>query len=250
MTAISPYLELAALLRRGCPASLATVVSSSDPHLLPGTALLFTGEDSSLSIHPELDALLAADTQRLLAEERSEVLAYHTPSGDVEIFVESFLPPQQLIIVGAVHVAIALSKIAKLLGYKVTLVDPRGVFATAERFPEADRIIVDWPEDAFQQIEINMSTSIAVLTHDPKLDLPALLLALNSEARYVGMIGSRSTAAQRKAGLAAMGATKAQLSRIHSPVGLNIGARTPAEIALSAMAEIVAVRRRGASSPS
>ncbi len=245
MTAVSsPYLELATLLRRGRPASLATVINSSDPHFLPGSHFLFTGEDSSLSIHPSLDALLAADTQRLLVEERSEVLAYHTSSGDVEMFVESFLPPQQLIIVGAVHVAITLSKIAKLLGYKVTLVDPRGVFATAERFPEADCIIVDWPEDAFKQLNINMSASVVVLTHDAKLDSPALLLALNSEARYVGMIGSRATAAQRKADLAAMGVTEAQLAHIHSPVGLNIGAKTPAEIAVAIIAEIIAERRK------
>jgi len=206
--------------------------------LIPGD-----GSPTIGSIHPDLDALVLADAARLLALERSETVTYEIGGERVEVFIESFPPPQQLIIMGAVHVAVSLARLAKMLGFRVTVVDPRGVFATRERFPEADRLLVEWPQDAFNLLDINSSTYVVVLTHDPKLDLPALVWALNSEARYVGAIGSRSTTQQRKADLAEMGATEEQLARIHAPIGLNIGALTPAEIAVAIMAEIVAVRR-------
>lgn len=246
----SPYAALAALLRNGQSASLATVVTSAVEGVLPGLKLLRPREGTAVgSIHPDLDARVAADAERFLLEERSQIVAYTMLAGPVEVFLESFPPPMQLVIVGAVHVAIPLTNLGKMLGYRVTVVDPRGAFATAERFPHADKVICEWPEDAFPLITLTPSTYVAVLTHDPKLDLPALMAALNSDARYVGLIGSRATVAERKAELAQMGATQEQLARIHAPIGLNIGARTPAEIALSVMAEIVAVRRRGASSP-
>ena len=130
-----------------------------------------------------------------------------------------------------------------MLGYRVTVIDPREVFATRARFPEADSLLVEWPEDALPKLDVNASTSIATLTHDPKLDLPALRLAINSPARYVGALGSRKTHSERREELARMGATEEQLDRIHAPVGLRIGARTPTEIALAIMAEIVAARR-------
>ena len=171
------------------------------------------------------------------------MLPYDTPLGRWEVFIESFAPPQHLVIVGAVHVAIPLCRMAKLLGYRVTVMDPRGVFATPARFPEADRLLVEWPQDGFPMLDINRGTSVVVLTHDPKLDLPALTHALNSDARYIGAIGSRTTTEQRKEELAQMGATPEQIARLHAPIGLRIGSRTPAEIALSIMAEVVAVRR-------
>jgi xanthine dehydrogenase accessory factor len=149
-----------------------------------------------------------------------------------------------LVILGAVHVSITLAKLAKMLGYRVTVIDPRGAFATRERFPDANRLIVDWPEDAFGEVTLNRSTSVVVLTHDAKLDLPALQIALGSQARYIGAIGSRTTTDERKAELSRMGVTGEQLARLHSPIGLRIGARTPAEIAVSIMAEIVAERRK------
>ena len=243
--ASSVYSQLAEIVRQGRAASLATVVKSDTGEIPVGAKLLLPGggSEQSGSIHPELDGTLMADAGRLLADERSETIAYEAPGGTVEVFIQSFPPPQQVVIVGAVHVAIPLAKIAKMLGYEVTVTDPRGVFAAPARFPEADRLIVEWPEDAFKQIELNTSTSVVVLTHDPKLDLPATLAALQSPARYVGAIGSRTTTAQRKIDLADMGASEEQLARLHSPIGLKIGSRTPAEIALSIMAEIVATRR-------
>src|SRR4051812_31535279 len=194
------YSTVADMVRQGRAVSLATVGESQTAGIPLGAKLLLPGDGSAHdgSIHPEVDRLVAADTQRLLADERSETIAYETPGGTVEVFIQSFPPPQQVVIVGAVHVAIPLSKIAKLLGYGVTVIDPREVFATAARFPEADRLVVEWPEEAFEQIELNTSTSVVVLTHDPKLDLPATFAALQSPARYVGAIGSRSTTAQRK----------------------------------------------------
>jgi xanthine dehydrogenase accessory factor len=127
-----------------------------------------------------------------------------------------------------------------MLGYHVTVVDARGLLATAERFPMADRLMVEWPDDAMNSLGLDSSTSVVVLTHDPKFDIPALNTALNSPACYVGAIGSRSTHRQRLDTLRGEGATDEQLARIHAPIGLNIGAQTPAEIALAIMAEIVA----------
>jgi len=232
------------MVREGRAASLATVVKSEAAEAPVGAKLLH-GDGSELlgSIHAELDGDIAWAARRLLGEERSETIAYRFTGGTVEVFIQTFPPPQQVIIVGAVHIAIPLSKMAKLMGYGVTVIDPRGVFATAERFPEADRLVVEWPEEAFKQLELNMSTSVVVLTHDPKLDLPATFAALQSPARYVGAIGSRGTTAQRKIDLAEMGATEEQLARLHSPIGLKIGSRSPAEIALAIMAEVVATRR-------
>lgn len=241
----SPYSTLATLLRNGQPTSLATVITSGVEGIQPGAKLLVPQGGLGLgSIHPAVDASIAADAERFLLEERSQIVSYTLPGGIVEVFIESYPPPQHMVVVGAVHVAIPLTQLGIMLGYRVTVVDPRGAFATHERFPHADRVLVEWPEDAFPTLVLTRNTYVAVLTHDPKLDLPALHAALNSEARYVGFIGSRATVAQRKAELAEMGASDEQLAHLHAPIGLSIGARTPAEIALAIMAEMVAERRR------
>ena len=244
MTSI--YAALAEAIRAGRAVSLATVLSSQVESVQPGTKML-VALDGSLplgSIHPEVDPIIAQDAGPLLLAEVSQTVICGMQEGKIEVFVESFPPPQELIILGAVHVSITLSKLAKMLGYRVTVIDPRGAFATPERFPEVDRLLVEWPEDAFRSVTLNRSTSVVVLTHDAKLDLPALQIALNSAARYVGAIGSRTTTAERKNELVRMGITQEQLLRLHSPIGLRIGARTPAEIAVSIMAEIVAERRK------
>ena len=240
------YGVLAEKVRAGRAVSLATVVSSQVEGLEPGTKMLLSPEDQASigTMHRELDDVLMRDAEKLLNEERSQMLSYEITGGKVEIFIESFPPPQEIVILGAVHVSITLAKLAKMLGYRVSVIDPRGTFATRERFPDADRLIVEWPEDAFSGVILNKSTSVVVLTHDAKLDLPALQIALGSQARYVGAIGSRTTTAERKVELSRMGVTSEQLSRLHSPIGLRIGARTPAEIAVSIMAEIVAERRK------
>lgn len=163
----------------------------------------------------------------------------------VEAFVEVFARPPHLVLVGGVHTAIALSQIGKQLGFRVSIVDPRERFANPERFPNVDEIVLAWPDEALSQLRIDSRTYIAILTHDPKFDEPALLTALARPARYIGAIGSRKTSADRVERLRRQGITPEQLARIRAPIGLDIGARTPEEIALSIAAEIVAVRRGG-----
>ena len=152
------------------------------------------------------------------------------------------LPSPTLIAVGGVHITIALMEFAKTLGYRTVVIDPREAFGSAERFPHVDQLIQAWPQEAFQKIQINRSTAIAMLTHDPKLDDPALKIALPSPAFYVGALGSRTTQAKRRQRLLGEGLSEAQLSRLRGPIGLEIGGRTPEEIALAVMGQIVAAR--------
>ena len=162
----------------------------------------------------------------------------------VEVFIELLAPPPTLIAVGGVHITIALVALAKTLGYRTVVVDPRSAFGSEERFPNVDRLVQRWPEEAFQEIPLTRSTAIAMLTHDPKLDDPALKIALPSPAFYVGALGSKTTHAKRRQRLLEEGLTEELLSRLHGPIGLKIGAGTPEEIALSIMAEIVAARNQ------
>ncbi len=166
-----------------------------------------------------------------------------------EVLVEPLLPPPHLIIVGAVHPAIPLVQMAKTLGFRITIVDPRSRFAERELFPEADQIVVEWPQEAMARLGIDGRSAIAILTHDPKIDDPALAAALNTEAFYVGAIGSRGTHANRVERLEQLGMTADQLQRVHSPIGLDVGGRSPEEMALSILAEMIAVRngRKGGS---
>jgi xanthine dehydrogenase accessory factor len=159
------------------------------------------------------------------------------------VLVETFPPPPHLIVVGAVHTAIPLTTGAKLLGFRVTIVDPRTTFATPERFPDADDLIVEWPDDALPRLRLDCSTYIAVLTHDPKFDDPSVRIALAHPVRYVGALGSQRTQERRRATLREAGVPEEDLQRIRGPIGLPIGARTPGELAISILAEIVAVRR-------
>ena len=161
---------------------------------------------------------------------------------DVEVFVEVISPPPTLIAVGGVHITVALMALAKTLGYRTVVVDPRSAFGNETRFPYVDQLIQSWPQEAFQRIPINRSTAVAMLTHDPKLDDPALKIALPSAAFYVGALGSKTTQAKRRQRLLEDGLTQGQLDRLHGPIGLDIGAGTPEEIAISIMAEIVAAR--------
>jgi len=160
----------------------------------------------------------------------------------IEIFIEVILPPPTLIAVGGVHITIALMALAKTLGYRTVVIDPRSAFGSEARFPHVDQLIQLWPDEAFQQVPPNRSTAIAMLTHDPKLDDPALKIALPSSAFYVGALGSKTTQAKRRQRLLDDGLTEAQLNRLHGPIGLEIGAGTPEEIAMSIMAEIVSAR--------
>ncbi len=177
-----------------------------------------------------------------------------TPSGselarrDGDWFVEPFRRPAHLIIVGAIHIAIPLHRIAKLMGYRVTVIDARAKFATKERFPEADELIVAWPDEAASKLTLDNSAYVVILTHDPKFDLPALRSVLGKDVGYIGAIGSRKTNENRFAALREEGFTEDQLAHVHGPVGLDLGGRGAEETALGIMAEITAVRFGGSGS--
>lgn len=229
------------------PVALATVVGG--PRSLGRKLLVFADGSAEGSLDwPELEARVRPEAARLLAAERSRTVTF-PDLGDAEVFVEAFPPPPTLLIFGGVHVGVALARLAKLLGFRVRVVDARGKFATPERFPDADEIAIAHAEDYLSRAQITGSTYVAVLTHDPKLDDPAIILSLRSPARYVGAIGSRKTNEARLARLRASGVTEEQLARLHAPIGLDIGARTPEEIALSIMAEIVAARNGRGEAP-
>jgi xanthine dehydrogenase accessory factor len=164
-------------------------------------------------------------------------------SEEVEAFVDVYRPAPTLVMVGGVHIAVALTSIAKALGYRTIVVDPRRAFGSQARFPHVDELIQAWPEKAFSQIEVTGDTAVALLTHDPKIDDPALHIVLKSEAFYIGALGSNKTHAKRKQRLSDHGFDAATIDRIHGPIGLDIGADNPEEIALSVMAEIVKAYR-------
>ncbi len=181
---------------------------------------------------------LAQSVARALDEDESQTVKI----GDADWFLNVFNPPLRVVIVGAVHIAQALVPLAVQLGYGVTVVDPRRAFATDERFPGVS-VSTDWPDEALDALRPDRRTAIITLTHDPKLDDPALDRALKSESFYIGALGSRKTHAARLARLRALGHDDATMARIRGPVGLNLEAVTAPEIALSILAEIVAVRR-------
>jgi xanthine dehydrogenase accessory factor len=164
---------------------------------------------------------------------------------DGDSFVEPFRRPAHMVIIGAIHIAIPLHRLARLMGYRVTVIDARAKFATRERFPEADELIVGWPDEAMSKLVVDASTFIVILTHDPKFDLPALRSVLKRHAGYIGAIGSRKTNQNRFDALRKEGFTEEQLSRVHGPIGLDLGGRGAGETALGILAEITAVRFGG-----
>ena len=190
-----------------------------------------------------LDPGSLAEARRLLAADLSLTI----DGEEGRIFLKVLSPPARLIIVGAVHIAEPLARMAESAGYSIVLVDPRRAFAGREQF-RGFTVIDDWPDEALAKLRPDERTAVVTLTHDPKLDDPALLVALRSRAFYIGCLGSRKTHGARLARLRAAGATDEQLDRIHGPVGVPIGARTPAEIAISILAELTRVRR-GAAEP-
>ncbi|MGH9176583.1 MAG: XdhC family protein, partial [Vicinamibacterales bacterium] len=159
-----------------------------------------------------------------------------------QVFLEAHLPPPHLVVIGAVHIAIPLVTFGQTLGFRTTVIDARAQFATDERFPHADRLIEAWPDEALTQLNLHPGVAAVCLAHDPKFEDPAMEVLLRSDAGYIGAVGSRNTSSERRERLKAAGFSDEQLDRIHGPVGLNIGGKTPEEIALSIMAEIVAVR--------
>jgi len=210
------------------PICLITELQSGRQRLLDGA--------ESLGDLPEQPSL-STEARRRLSENRSGL------SEDGLLFFEVFNPPLRLVVVGAVHIAQSLVPIATLSGYEAIVVDPRRAWATDLRFPEV-RLVTDWPDDALRALDLDRRTAVVTLTHDPKLDDPALLEALRSPAFYIGALGSTRTHAKRLERLAAEGVAPADLTRIHGPAGLAIGARSPAEIAISVLAQMTAALHR------
>lgn len=179
-----------------------------------------------------------------------QLVAYTGETGLVEadgekVFVASFAPPPRMYVFGAVDYAAAVARAGRFLGYRVTVCDARARFVTPERFPDVDELVVEWPDRFLAQAPVDERTAIVVLTHDHKFDIPLLQVALRTPAVYVGAMGSRTTTDERAERLRAAGLTEQELTRLHAPIGLPIGARTPEEVAVAIVAELVAVTRRG-----
>lgn len=219
-------------------ASVATVIAG--PRLGERCLLREGGRLGSLGAE-ELDQLAGRlfDQQRLSFEACRESLDLEGERH--EIFLEVLPPRPQLVVVGAVHVAIPLVAIANLLGFRTIVVDPRTAFATRERFRHADELLHEWPDEALRQVGITRNTFVALLSHDPKLDVPAARVALEGKARYVGALGSKKTHQKRVAKLREAGVPEDQITRLHNPIGLDLGGRKAQEIAVAVIAEIVAV---------
>ena len=203
---------------------------------------------------PELlDRSVARDAEGMLAQGRSGIRRYGADGAvlgaDLAVHVHAFAPPPKMLIFGAIDFSAALARVASELGYEVTIADPRAPFLETPRFQRAAKTLLVWPEEAFEQIELGPRDAILIFTHDPKFDQPALSGALRTEAGYVGALGSRKTTADRERRLRESGVEDSELARIHAPCGLDIGAATPEEVAVSVLAEIIAVRSGRAGEP-
>jgi xanthine dehydrogenase accessory factor len=256
---MSLYTTLRDRLRSQQPTALVTVVDGAGV----GAKLLVVpdGEPQGSLGNAELDRIVARDALAELEAGRSGIRHYGpegqtTPedlvdSPTVSVFVESWAPPPQMWIFGAVDFTAALSRVAKVLGYRVIVCDAREVFATRRRFPAADEVVVSWPGPLFDQRGAQLGTrdAVCVLTHDSKFDVPAVRGALATRVGYIGVMGSRKTHDKRTERLREAGVTDPELARLMSPIGLDLGARTPEETAISICAEIIA-RRTGRLAPS
>ncbi|MFD8302619.1 XdhC family protein [Streptomyces sp. NPDC059690] len=235
---------------RGEAAALARIVSG--PPELPGRALVVRPDgsyDGGFGAHPELDRTVVGETVAFLDAGRTGTLEIGEQGSrcgaPLTVLVESSVPPPRMIVFGAIDFASALVRVGKFLNYHVTVCDARPVFATRTRFPEADEIVVEWPHTYLERTPVDSRTVLCVLTHDAKFDVPLLKIALRLPVAYVGAMGSRRTHLDRNERLREVGVTEMELARLRSPIGLDLGARTPEETALSIASEIVADRRGG-----
>jgi xanthine dehydrogenase accessory factor len=259
MTNDSLYDIVSERIRSARPVALATVIDG--PHV--GSVLLVVPDDAPRGTlgDPELDRIVARDALGELEAARTGVRHYG-PQGQstpedlvdtptVSVFVESFAPPPQMWVFGAVDFTAGLARVAKVLGYRVTVCDAREIFATRRRFPMADDVVVSWPGPLFESHghTLGPRDAVCILTHDPKFDVPAVQGALATRVGYIGVMGSRTTHAKRMERLREVGVTDEQAARLMSPIGLDLGARTPEETAISICAEIIA-RRTGRHAPS
>ena len=252
--------ELAAAIEQETPAAVATVVDGP-PGAPLGAKLLVSpaaDEDGPRRVRGTLgseglDVAVTADARGML-EQGITGVRHYGPEGqrrldDVEVFIESFAPRPRMLVFGAIDFAAAVARIGSFLGYRVTVCDAREVFATPRRFPEADEVVVEWPHRYLQRTPVDRRTAICVLTHDPKFDVPLLEVALRTEAAYIGAMGSRRTHDDRLARLREAGLTEGELARLSSPIGLDLGARTPEETAVSVAAELIQQRWGGTGMP-
>jgi xanthine dehydrogenase accessory factor len=219
---------------------LATVIAS--PSGMGNKAILAPAEAVEGTLPAGLSQLIAADLRDVLRSEASDSRTYQLHDGTYEVFLDVYVPRPRVVIVGAVQSAQALARLSKALGYRVIVTDARAAFATPERFPDADEVIKGWPQDVLPGIRFDDSTYVVLLSHDPKFDQPTLHHVLPLPARYIGAIGSRRTQEQRRERLLAEGFDRETVDRIHGPIGLDLGAKSAEEIALSILAEITAVR--------
>jgi xanthine dehydrogenase accessory factor len=243
--------EIAAAVERGEPVAVATVISGPGQ---VGARRVIWGDaerasDGSLGSGERLDAAVDDDVRGMLAQGLTGVRRYgehgERRGDELAVFVNSFAPPPRMLVFGAIDFAAAVARVGKFLGYHVTVCDARPIFATKSRFPDADEVIVDWPHRFLAGIEVDARTVICVLTHDPKFDVPVLEVALRTPAGYIGAMGSRRTHEDRLERLRAAGMTEEELARMRSPIGLDLGARTPEETAVSIAAELIQLRWGG-----
>jgi xanthine dehydrogenase accessory factor len=249
-----PLRPLARALSEDRAVVLTTVLEAPEHPELTGTSIVVTSDD----VHGQL-----ADTELgrvLILESRAALgnggvgLRRLGASGerlgtDVTVLIESFVDRPQLIVFGAVDYAAAVASVGRFLGFRVTVCDARAAFTTPDRFPDADEVVVDWPHRFLAGIELDARSSICVLTHDPKFDVPAIVGALKTPANYIGVMGSRRTHAERLDRLRDAGVSEEDLARLHSPIGLALGGRTPQETAIAIGAELVMVRNRASGLP-
>jgi xanthine dehydrogenase accessory factor len=243
---VSRYEELRDALRAGEPVALATVIEGPN---LGGKLLVRPDGGATGSLGDEnLDRVVARDARGELEAGLTSTRHYgvhgEARERDVSVFIESFALPPRLIIFGAVDFTAALAKVGKVLGFRVTVCDARAVFATVLRFPMADEVVNDWPDRYLAKVgdELGPRDAVCVLTHDHKFDVPAIAGAVKTGVGYLGAMGSRRTHDQRKVRLREAGLTEAEIDRVMSPIGLDIGARTPEETAIAICAEMIALR--------
>jgi len=244
--------DIADDVRAGRPVAVATLISGDDTRIGRRLVLRENGSSGSLG-SDRLDDAVRDDAGGMLAQGATGIVHYGRDGerrlDDLAVFVASYAPRPRMIVFGAIDFAAAVARIGSFLGYRVTVCDARPTFATAKRFPEADEVIVEWPHRYLARTEVDQRTVVCVLTHDPKFDVPLLEIALRLPLAYVGAMGSRRTNDDRLQRLRELGMGEDELARLHAPVGLDIGARTPEETAVSIAAEIIHARWGGTTSP-
>ena len=246
--------EIAAAVERGEPVAVATVIAG--PGQIGARRVIWAKDSSAsgtLGSGDRLDAAVDDDVRGMLAQGLTGIRRYgahgERRGDELSVFVNSFAPAPQMLVFGAIDFAAAVARVGKFLGYHVTVCDARKVFATKSRFPDADEVVVEWPHRFLAGTSVDSRTVICVLTHDPKFDVPLLEVALRTPAGYIGAMGSRRTHEDRLARLREVGLTDDELARLRSPIGLDLGARTPEETAVSIAAELIQLRWGGTGQP-